>query len=102
MVIYGAERGIFPLLTLLHVWLISVVIWWMIYIQIHDKQVWKLSDVEGGKEGNEGKLMEIMGKKEIDEKRQWGEQNSEQKHRQQYGRRDIQTEKEADGTYVLI
>lgn len=61
--IYGAESRIFPLLALLHVWLISVVIWWMIYIQIHDRQVWKLSDVESGKEGYEGKLMEIMGKK---------------------------------------
>lgn len=62
MVIYGAESRIFPLLALLHVWWISAVIWWMIYIQHHDKQVWKLSDVESGKEGNEGKLMEMMEK----------------------------------------
>lgn len=28
--------------------------------------MWKISDVENGKEGNEGKLMEMMEKREID------------------------------------
>lgn len=55
----------------------------MIYFQNHDKQVWKISDVKSEKEGDEGKLMEMMEKERyIVEKRQWWEQNNKQEHRQ--------------------
>lgn len=54
MVIYGAVSTIFLQLAKLHVWWISASIWYMIYIQNRDKQVWKISDVVSGKEGNGG------------------------------------------------
>lgn len=56
MVIYGTGLSIFPLLALPHVWWLSAVIWHVIYTQNHDKQVWKISDVESAKEGNGEKL----------------------------------------------
>lgn len=58
--IYGARSWIFLLLVLLNFWWIFAVISYM--IQSHDKQVWKISDVESGKEVNGGKLMEMMEK----------------------------------------
>lgn len=65
--IYGARSQIFPLVALLNVWWISAVIWYMIYLQSHDKQVWKISDVENGKEVNQGREVDGNdGKREID------------------------------------
>lgn len=47
-----------PLLALPHVWWLSAAIWYVIYTQNRDKQVWKISDVESEKEGNGEKLID--------------------------------------------
>lgn len=52
MEIYGTGGSIFLLLALPHVWGLYAVIWYICYTQNHDKQVWKITDVESEKEGN--------------------------------------------------
>lgn len=65
MEIYGTGGSIFLLLALPHVWGLYAGIWYIFYTQNHDKQVWKITDVESEKEGNWEKLIDASAEKRL-------------------------------------